>query len=67
MSRHDDYQRVLDGGIVAILRAESSELLVDVAKALYEGGIGVIEVTFTVPRVLEIISDVRRELGDTER
>jgi 2-dehydro-3-deoxyphosphogluconate aldolase/(4S)-4-hydroxy-2-oxoglutarate aldolase len=64
MSRHDDYQRVLDGGIVAILRAPSSELLVDVAKALYEGGIDVIEVTFTVPQVLEIISDVRRELGD---
>ena len=64
MSRHDDYQRVLDGGIVAILRAPSSEILVDVVKALYEGGIDVIEVTFTVPHVLEIISDVRRELGD---
>ena len=64
MSRHDDYQRLLDGGIVAILRAPSSEILVDVAKALYEGGIDVIEVTFTVPRVLEIISDCRRELGD---
>ena len=64
MRRHDDYRRVIDSGIVAILRAPSSELLVDVAKALYEGGIDVIEVTFTVPRVLEIISDVRRELGD---
>lgn len=64
MSTHADLQRVLNGGIVAILRARSGELLVDVAEALYEGGIDVIEVTFTVPRVLEIISAVRDRLGD---
>lgn len=54
----------MDRGIVAILRAPSSELLVDVAKVLYESGIDVIEVTFTVPRILEVISDLNRELGD---
>jgi 2-dehydro-3-deoxyphosphogluconate aldolase/(4S)-4-hydroxy-2-oxoglutarate aldolase len=64
MSAHANLQRVLDGGIVAILRATSGELLVDVAQALYDGGIDVIEVTFTVPRVLEIISAVRNRLGD---
>jgi 2-dehydro-3-deoxyphosphogluconate aldolase/(4S)-4-hydroxy-2-oxoglutarate aldolase len=64
MSRHADLQRVLDRGIVAIIRAPSGELLVDVAEALLEGGIDVIEVTFTVPGVLEIISRVRDALGD---
>ena len=64
MSRRDDLKRVLDGGIVAILRAPSGEQLVKVAHALYEGGIDVVEVTFTVPGVLEILSTVRRELGD---
>jgi len=64
MSRHDDFQRVLDSGIVAILRASSSDLLVDVARTLYEAGIDVIEFTFTVPRVLETIAEVRRLLGD---
>ena len=63
MSRLDDLQRVLDGGIVSIIRASSGEQLVDVAKALYEGGIAVIEVTFTVPGVLDIISAVRKTLG----
>jgi 2-dehydro-3-deoxyphosphogluconate aldolase/(4S)-4-hydroxy-2-oxoglutarate aldolase len=62
--RQDDLARVLNGGIVAIIRAPSSEQLVPVARALYEGGIEVIEVTFTVPNVLEIISEVRRDLGD---
>lgn len=64
MARHDDLQRVLDSGIVAIIRAPSGELLVDVAKALYEGGIDVIEVTFTVPGILDIISDLNKALGD---
>ena len=35
-----------------------------VAEALYAGGIDVIEVTFTVPGVLEVISAVRKRLGD---
>lgn len=63
MSRESDLQRVLGTGIVSIIRADSGEQLVDVAKALYEGGIDVIEVTFTVPGVLDIIAAVRRELG----
>lgn len=64
MSRHTDLQRVLDSGIVAIIRSSSSEQLVEVAQALHEGGIDVLEVTFTVPRVLEIIGAVRKALGD---
>lgn len=58
-----DLQRVLDGGIVAIIRATSGEQLVNVARALYEGGIEVIEVTFTVPNVLDILAAVRKDLG----
>lgn len=63
MSRHEDLQTVLDQGIVAIIRASSGEQLVDVAEALYEGGISVLEVTFTVPNVLEILAAVRKRLG----
>ena len=63
MSRHEDLQRVLDSGLVAIIRASSSEQLVSVARALYEGGIDIIEVTFTTPGVVEVISAVRKELG----
>jgi 2-dehydro-3-deoxyphosphogluconate aldolase/(4S)-4-hydroxy-2-oxoglutarate aldolase len=64
MSRAEDVQRVLDGGIVSIIRADSGEQLADVAEALYEGGIDVIEVTFTVPGVLDIISEVKKRMGD---
>ncbi|WP_166825313.1 bifunctional 4-hydroxy-2-oxoglutarate aldolase/2-dehydro-3-deoxy-phosphogluconate aldolase [Thalassoroseus pseudoceratinae] len=64
MSRSEDLHHVLDRGLVAILRAPSGERLVEVAEALYEGGIDVIEVTFTVPGAAEIISEVSRRMGD---
>jgi 2-dehydro-3-deoxyphosphogluconate aldolase / (4S)-4-hydroxy-2-oxoglutarate aldolase len=60
----ENLKRVLDTGIVAILRAPSSEHLTNVARALFEGGIDVIEVTFTVPGALEILAAVKKELGD---
>ncbi len=64
MSRHEDLKRTLDLGIVAIIRAPSGEQLVEVSQALLDGGIDVIEVTFTVPGVLDIISQVRDAIGD---
>jgi 2-dehydro-3-deoxyphosphogluconate aldolase/(4S)-4-hydroxy-2-oxoglutarate aldolase len=64
MSRHEDLTRVLDSGIVAVIRSTSSEQLVNVARALYEGGVDVLEVTFTVPGALQIIADLHKSLGD---
>lgn len=64
MSRETTLQRILDGGIVAVVRAESGESLVKVVRALAEGGVTAAEITFTVPGALEVIQQVRRELGD---
>lgn len=64
MPRTDDAQRVLNTGLVAILRADDADKLADVAEAIYEGGVDVIEITFTVPRALEILAEVSRRLGD---
>jgi 2-dehydro-3-deoxyphosphogluconate aldolase / (4S)-4-hydroxy-2-oxoglutarate aldolase len=63
MSSHENLQRVLDSGIVAILRAPSGEQLTSVARALFEGGVDVVEVTFTVPDALQILSAVKKEMG----
>lgn len=65
MSREETLARVLDSGLVAVVRAESSERVVPVAKALAEGGVSAIEVTFTVPDALEVIRGVRQALGDS--
>ncbi|MBM4074795.1 MAG: bifunctional 4-hydroxy-2-oxoglutarate aldolase/2-dehydro-3-deoxy-phosphogluconate aldolase [Planctomycetes bacterium] len=63
MSRLESLHRVMDRGLVAIIRASSSQQLVNVARALYEGGVDIIEVTFTTPGVVEVISAVKKELG----
>ncbi len=65
MSRDRTLARILECGIVAVVRSETSEPLVKVAKALAEGGVTAIEVTFTVPGAIDVIRQVSQELGDS--
>lgn len=46
-------------GIIAILRASSSEQLIEAAEALYAGGIVAVEVTLTTPGALQVIEQAR--------
>src|SRR6186713_3151545 len=64
MNRETILKRVLDGGIVAVVRAESGESLAKVVRALAEGGVTAAEITFTVPNAIEVIRQVRQEVGD---
>jgi 2-dehydro-3-deoxyphosphogluconate aldolase/(4S)-4-hydroxy-2-oxoglutarate aldolase len=64
MSAADPLRRVLQTGIVAIIRAPSGELLADVAEALLAGGIDVMEVTFTIPGAIRVLEQVSSRLGD---
>ncbi|MFO0807192.1 MAG: bifunctional 4-hydroxy-2-oxoglutarate aldolase/2-dehydro-3-deoxy-phosphogluconate aldolase [Gemmataceae bacterium] len=56
--------RVLDCGIVAVVRAPDPRQLVDVIRALADGGVTVAEVTMTVPDALDVLRRARQELGD---
>jgi 2-dehydro-3-deoxyphosphogluconate aldolase/(4S)-4-hydroxy-2-oxoglutarate aldolase len=64
MNRSAQLQQMLAAGIVAVVRSPDSRKLVDVAKALADGGVTVMEITFTVPNALEVIRQVRQELGE---
>src|SRR5947208_5136607 len=64
MTKLEIIDRILNPGIVAIIRADSSEQLIDAAGALYEGGVTGMEVTMTTPNALQVISDVRKKFGD---
>ena len=57
-------QRLLDAGIIAIIRADSSDQLLDAAQALADGGVTAIEVTMTTPNALEVIRDAAARFGD---
>ena len=48
----------------AIIRLSEDQGLVDVARALVEGGIGVVEFTLNTPGALEAIAETRNALGD---
>lgn len=56
--------RILNCGIVAVVRAEKGDQLVEVAQALLAGGVQAIEVTFTVPAAHKVIERVAEQVGD---
>jgi 2-dehydro-3-deoxyphosphogluconate aldolase/(4S)-4-hydroxy-2-oxoglutarate aldolase len=64
MSKPDQLQRILSSGIVAVIRAERSDRLIEVARALLAGGVEVMEVTFTVPNAVQVLEQVATEFGD---
>lgn len=64
MSKDTTLSRITGTGVVAVLRAPSGELLVDVAEALLAGGVEAIEVTFTVPGAHRVLEQVADRLGD---
>jgi len=52
--------RVVDSGLVAIVRAESSTVAARMADACAEGGVAALEVTFTVPGAAAVIEDLAK-------
>jgi len=63
-SKSSNLQRILDCGVVAVIRAQSGEVLADVAAALRAGGVVAVEVTFTVPGAPRVLEQVADRLGD---
>lgn len=51
-------QRLLDPGVIAIIRADSPARLLPLAEALYTGGVMAMEITMTTPGALETIAAI---------
>lgn len=64
MTKPHIIQRLLDPGIIAIIRADSSAQLLSVAEALLAGGVTAMEVTMTTPGALRVISEVTARFGE---
>src|SRR6476659_3510793 len=54
-------QRIVDSGLVAVIRAENSGQAGRIAEACAEAGVGAVEVTFTVPGAAAVIQDLAKE------
>ncbi len=63
MTKPEILQRLLNPGIVAIIRADCSDQLMGAAEALLKGGVTAMEVTMTTPNALEVIAAVTRRFG----
>ena len=64
MKKMDLVRRLTDPGVIAILRTDNADRLLDAIHALVAGGIQAVEVTMTTPGALRVIRDARAALGD---
>ena len=56
--RHERTARIVDGGVIGIMRGVESSKAVDVAAALREGGVTAVEVTADTPGAMGMIEDI---------
>lgn len=64
MNRLWTLNRIVETGVIGIVRLDSASLLMDVADSIREGGADVIEFTMTTPSALETIAEASTEFGD---
>ena len=62
-TREEILRRITDCGVIAVIRASSTDQLLDVGRALLAGGVIGVEVTMTTPGALDGIRMLSRELG----
>lgn len=55
---------IRETGVIAIMRAQSSEQLIAAAEAIQRGGVRVIEVTMTTPGALDVIRQATARFSD---
>src|SRR5689334_25144094 len=54
-------ERIVQSGLVAVIRAENSEQASRIAEACAEAGVAAVEVTFTVPGAAKVIEDLAKQ------
>jgi 2-dehydro-3-deoxyphosphogluconate aldolase/(4S)-4-hydroxy-2-oxoglutarate aldolase len=63
MTKSDGLKLIRETGIIAIMRAQSSDQLIAAADAIRAGGVRVIEVTMTTPGALSVIAEATKKYG----
>lgn len=58
--------RIQDGGIVAVVRAESTDKAERIVDACMEGGVAAIELTFTVPHADKVIEELAKKYDEND-
>ena len=64
--RHEVVERVVQSGVVAVLRGVDADAVTDIAEALREGGVTAIELTADTSGFLELIEEVSASFSGSE-
>jgi 2-dehydro-3-deoxyphosphogluconate aldolase/(4S)-4-hydroxy-2-oxoglutarate aldolase len=64
MKRQSTVARIEKLGLVPVVRAPSAAVALRAARAVYAGGVDVLEITMTVPDALAVLRQLAAELGD---
>jgi len=60
----DTLEGLNDSGVIGIIRVSTAQDLIQIARALNEGGLSCLEITMTTPGALRTIEEAREELPD---
>lgn len=64
MNKSDVISRIIETGLIPVVRAESSDIAMRAIDAIKEGGISVLEITMTVPGAIRVIEEIARRFGE---
>ena len=64
-SRAEIVSRLMDPGIIAVVRTDRTEQVIPIAEALVAGGVNAVEITLTVPNAEVAIRAAREKFRDT--
>ncbi len=63
MTKHEVANKIVEVGIIPVVRASSAEQAMRAAEAVCAGGVPIVEVTMTVPGALGLISQLSKSIG----
>jgi 2-dehydro-3-deoxyphosphogluconate aldolase / (4S)-4-hydroxy-2-oxoglutarate aldolase len=63
LTKSEVLQRIQEGGLVPIVRVESTDLARRAVAAIQKGGISILEITMTVPGAVRVIEELSAEMG----
>ncbi len=66
MSKKNTISRIIDSGVIAVVRVESQEKAEKIAYACMSGGVHAIEITFTVSKAWEVIKKLSEKFSENE-
>ncbi|GBF10659.1 bifunctional 4-hydroxy-2-oxoglutarate aldolase/2-dehydro-3-deoxy-phosphogluconate aldolase [Tepidibacillus sp. HK-1] len=64
MEKLKNLQRLMDSGLVAVIRRPKPSQIKSIAAALVEGGVGALEITVDTPGVFRMIEQIKQEFGE---